>query len=99
METGASLSTRDDWEKLQPAWVRCPLTVREREIVREVACGYNNEEIGALFHISTHTVHTHMYRARLKLRAPNRARLIALVFRYGILRWDGDRLLICADDL
>jgi DNA-binding CsgD family transcriptional regulator len=94
MAIGASLSTRDGRE-----FPNRPLTQQERRVVRLAALGNTNRMIGAILCVSPHTVHSHLCRARIKLRASDRTHLVALAFRYGILRWDGDRLLICADDL
>jgi DNA-binding CsgD family transcriptional regulator len=94
MGIGASSSTFDDRK-----FPDKPLTQQERQVVRLVALGNTNQTIGMILFISPHTVHSHLYRARIKLRALDRTHMVALAFRYGMLRWDGDRLLICADDL
>jgi LuxR family transcriptional regulator, positive regulator of biofilm formation len=48
------------------------LTAREREILRLIAAGCQNIEIGDRLCISTHTVKTHIYNLFKKIDVPNR---------------------------
>jgi DNA-binding NarL/FixJ family response regulator len=60
------------------------LTERERELVAWVATGRSNEEIGQGLFISPATVRTHVGRAMLKLRARDRAQLVAFAVQSGL---------------
>ena len=48
------------------------LTRREREIVKKLAEGRSNREIARHFHISPHTVRTHLYNIYKKINVENR---------------------------
>ncbi|MFC4334422.1 response regulator [Salininema proteolyticum] len=60
------------------------LTGRETEILRWVATGLANDEIGARLHISPATVRTHVGRILTKLSARDRAALVAIAYRSGL---------------
>ncbi|ACU37127.1 response regulator transcription factor [Actinosynnema pretiosum subsp. pretiosum] len=57
------------------------LTPRERDVVREVARGLGNREIGDALHLSLSTVKTHLAAAQGKTGARNRVELAAWAFR------------------
>jgi PAS domain S-box-containing protein len=59
------------------------LTAREREVVREIAEGATTGEIASKLFISAPTVETHVRKAMGRLRAKNRAHLIALALQRG----------------
>lgn len=65
-----------------------PLTPREREIVRHVADGLTNDEIARRLVLSPATVKTHVNRAMTKLDVRDRAQLVVLAYRCGLV---GDR--------
>ncbi|WP_055596475.1 response regulator, partial [Streptomyces hirsutus] len=52
------------------------LTVREREVLVQVAGGHSNDEIAARLEVSPLTVKTHVNRAMAKLGARDRAQLV-----------------------
>ena len=52
------------------------LTNREREILRNIAAGYTNQEIADRLFISTNTVKTHVSNIYAKIDAPNRVQAI-----------------------
>lgn len=60
------------------------LTEREVGIVRVVALGLTNEEIGRRLGISSATVKTHVRNAMRKLDAHDRGRLVALAHQLGL---------------
>ena len=60
------------------------LTERELEILRWVATGLSNEEIGRRLFISPATVRTHVGRLLSKLEARDRAGLVAIAYRSGL---------------
>jgi DNA-binding NarL/FixJ family response regulator len=60
------------------------LTDREREVLRLVADGATNREIGSQLHISENTVSFHMKNILAKLHLKNRAQAAAFAIRAGI---------------
>ena len=58
------------------------LTAREREILVAIAAGATNSEIAAKFHISLHTVKTHIYNLYKKIDVHNRLEATLWVARY-----------------
>ena len=65
------------------------LTEREREVVALVAQGLSNDEIGRALDISTATARTHVSRAMVKLGARDRAQLVVIAYRSGLVAVDG----------
>jgi DNA-binding NarL/FixJ family response regulator len=65
------------------------LTEREREILTRVAEGLSNEEIAALLVVSPLTVKTHVNHAMTKLGARDRAQLVVIAYRTGLVRVAG----------
>lgn len=61
------------------------LTQREREIVEAATEGLDNAQIAARFHISQFTVKTHVNRAMMKVDAHDRAGLVTLAYKAGIM--------------
>jgi PAS domain S-box-containing protein len=55
------------------------LTIREREIITQVALGYETDQIAKDLFISPQTVRTHVRNAMIKLGAHTRAQLVAIV--------------------
>ena len=55
------------------------LTMREREVVAGLVCGFTNKQIGQKLGISHRTVEIHRARAMRKLGAPTLAALLTLV--------------------
>ncbi|GJF34698.1 DNA-binding response regulator [Kitasatospora sp. NE20-6] len=62
------------------------LTPREREITLLVAHGLSNHEIAERLTVSYPTVRTHVQRALAKTDSRDRAQLVALAFRTGLIR-------------
>lgn len=62
------------------------LTEREREIVALVAHGLSNDDIAARLYVSPLTAKTHVNRAMTKLGARDRAQLVVLAYRSGLVR-------------
>ncbi len=60
------------------------LSFREREIMRLVAQGLSNKEIGARLHITEGTVKTHVHNVLHKLKIENRIQAAAYVVRNGL---------------
>ncbi|MGH3678856.1 MAG: response regulator transcription factor, partial [Natronosporangium sp.] len=67
------------------AW-RASLTERELQVLRGMAEGKSNAEIGRDLYVSEDTVKTHARRLFRKLRARDRAHAVAVGFRAGALR-------------
>jgi DNA-binding NarL/FixJ family response regulator len=62
------------------------LTDRERQIAALVARGLSNDEIAARLFLSPLTAKTHVNRAMAKLGARDRAQLVVLAYRSGLVR-------------
>jgi DNA-binding NarL/FixJ family response regulator len=62
-----------------------PLSVREREVLIEVAGGWSNAEIGERLHISAATAKTHVSRLLMKLDAHDRAQLVMIAYETGVV--------------
>jgi DNA-binding NarL/FixJ family response regulator len=61
------------------------VTEREREVLRRLAQGLSNDQIGAELFISGETVRTHVQKASRKLGAGNRTQAVALAMRAGLI--------------
>jgi DNA-binding NarL/FixJ family response regulator len=61
------------------------LTQREREVLRLLADGLANEEIGKSLHISPETVRTHVRKAMSKLEAATRTQAVATALRQSLI--------------
>lgn len=62
-----------------------PVTAREYDVLRLVAAGHTNPEIGAELNLSINTVKTYLRTVMHKLAARNRAQLIANARGQGLL--------------
>jgi DNA-binding NarL/FixJ family response regulator len=61
------------------------LTQREREVLRELAEGKSNEQIGETLSISPQTVRTHLQKAMEKLGATTRVQAVAIALRESFI--------------
>jgi DNA-binding NarL/FixJ family response regulator len=61
------------------------LTQREREVLRALADGLSNEEIGRRLFISPETVRTHVRKAMAKLDADTRTQAVATALRQSLI--------------
>jgi two-component system, NarL family, response regulator LiaR len=61
------------------------LTVREREVLRHVALGQSNKEIGEALFISEETVKSHVGNVLAKLQVENRAQAIVQALKRGLV--------------
>lgn len=64
------------------------LTNRELEVMKLAADGKSNEEIAGELHLSVLTVRTHVQRAMTKLGARDRAQLVVLAYKNGLVSPD-----------
>jgi len=62
------------------------LTTREQEVLRWLALGLTTKEIGQQLHLSPRTVEKHEENIRAKLQVPNRAALVVLAVRMGLVQ-------------
>ncbi|WP_250029368.1 response regulator [Paractinoplanes maris] len=62
------------------------LTGRERDVLTEVARGLANDDIAATLHLSPATVRTYVSRLLSKLGARDRAQLVVVAYRTGLVR-------------
>ncbi|WP_431776005.1 response regulator [Streptomyces cucumeris] len=77
---------RDGGESAYDASRLDALTVREREVLVQVAGGLSNDEIATLLEVSPLTVKTHVNRAMAKLGARDRAQLVVISYETGLVR-------------
>ncbi|NGO12766.1 response regulator transcription factor [Streptomyces sp. HC44] len=68
-----------------PASHSAPVTAREYDVLRLVAAGYTNPEIGDELNLSVNTVKSYLRDMMHKLAARNRAQLIANARAHGLL--------------
>ena len=61
------------------------LTQREREVLRLLADGMRNEEIGAQLHIAAETARAHIRNAMRKLDADTRTHAVAMALRQSLI--------------
>jgi len=61
------------------------LTQRERDVLRMLADGHSNEEIGKALFISPETVRTHVRKAMAKLDADTRTEAVATAIRQSLI--------------
>ncbi|KFG75905.1 response regulator [Streptomyces mutabilis] len=66
------------------------LTVRERQVLVQVAGGHSNDEIAERLEVSPLTVKTHVNRAMAKLGARDRAQLVVIAYESGLVRPRGE---------
>ena len=64
------------------------LTDREREVLALVAEGLSNDDIASRLFLSPLTAKTHVSRSMMKLGARDRAQLVVLAYRSGLVRAD-----------
>ncbi|MEU8823727.1 response regulator transcription factor [Streptomyces sp. NPDC048636] len=76
----------DDGDSAYDATRLDALTVREREVLVQVAGGLSNDEIATLLEVSPLTVKTHVNRAMAKLGARDRAQLVVISYETGLVR-------------
>jgi len=67
-----------------------PLTQRETEILRAIAVGLSNKEIGKRLRISVSTVKNHVHNILEKLQVAHRRAAIKLAYQCGLLSDRGD---------
>jgi NarL family two-component system response regulator LiaR len=65
-----------------------PLTVREQELLRELARGLSNDQIAEALHISEATVRTHVSHILAKLSLTNRTQAALYALRQGLASLD-----------
>jgi two-component system nitrate/nitrite response regulator NarL len=82
-EAGAVAVTRE--LRLRDRGDRCPLSPRERAVLGQVADGRTNAAIAHRLGISPRTVRTHLEHLFDKLEAADRAHLVAIAMRRGLL--------------
>jgi DNA-binding NarL/FixJ family response regulator len=71
---------------MKPRGMKSPLTPREYDVLRLLAEGLGNDEIGGELGISGETVRTHVHKACERLGASTRTQAVATALRGGMLR-------------
>lgn len=66
------------------------LTPRELEVTQMVARGLSTEQVARELIIGEATVRTHLYRVQTKLGVQDRAQLVSLAYRSGLMQAAGD---------
>jgi DNA-binding NarL/FixJ family response regulator len=61
------------------------LTVRQRDVLRLIASGLSNEQVGKALVLSPETVRTHLRKAMRKLDADNRTQAVATAIRQSLI--------------
>ncbi len=61
------------------------LSAREVEVLALVACGRSNRDIGTELHLSALTVKSHLARIARKLGTGDRAEMVAVALRAGVI--------------
>jgi DNA-binding NarL/FixJ family response regulator len=77
--TAARIATQEGEDRL------AVLTQREREVLALVGEGMSNDEVGAELHLSPATARTHVSNAMRKLGARDRAQLVVIAYRTGLV--------------
>jgi DNA-binding NarL/FixJ family response regulator len=78
--------SRPELGRQEPGLELSGLTEREREILVLVAHGLSNDDIAERLYVSPLTVKTHVNRAMTKLNVRDRAQLVVLAYRTGLVR-------------
>jgi DNA-binding CsgD family transcriptional regulator len=80
------------WRRAGSTWIPAEgarqspkVTQREREVLRLLADGLRNEEIGKRLFISPETVRTHVRKAMAKLEADTRTQAVAEAIRQRLI--------------
>lgn len=68
------------------------LSLREAEILRQIALGSTSQEIAATLNVSIKTVQNHHYRIKDKIGARSDAHLVWLALGAGLIEGGSDRL-------
>lgn len=77
--TASRIATQEGEDRL------AVLTQREREVLALVGQGLSNDEIGAELFLSPATARTHVSHAMAKLNARDRAQLVVIAYRTGLV--------------
>ena len=80
-----SVGARLAAQPTEPAGPPGSLTEREAAVLRLIALGHTNAEIGALLRISVRTVESHRLHIQRKLRRATRAELVGYAIERGLL--------------
>ena len=83
---GESLLPAGVASKLAESMARPELSEREREVLRYIANGRSNKEIGQVLYISENTVKAHVKSILTKLDAMGRTEAIAIALERGLVR-------------
>jgi ATP/maltotriose-dependent transcriptional regulator MalT len=78
-----SLVTQEIWPEL-----RQPPSRRETDVLKLIAQGLSNKEIGVELFVAEDTVKTHVRNLLVKLKAKNRAHAVAIGIAQGVIHAD-----------
>jgi DNA-binding CsgD family transcriptional regulator len=82
-----------------PVALGTALTPRERQVLTLLAEGLSSIEIGRRLLITANTVKSHLYRMGLRLGCGDRAGMVAVAYRTGLLRIPDAELMRQAHEL
>jgi DNA-binding NarL/FixJ family response regulator len=72
--------------KLAESIVRPQLSMSERQVLKYLANGRSNKEIGRVLYISEHTAKAHVRAIMRKLNADSRTEVIAIAIKHGLIK-------------
>ena len=88
---GARLASGETQTGLEAAKLAAAILLsgREQEVLRLLATGHTNQQIGKMLFISVRTAETHRAHIMQKLRLTTRAQLVHYALQHGLLTEDG----------
>jgi two-component system response regulator NreC len=82
---GAAIAAMRSVPEMAHASATNPLTDRETEVLRYIALGHTNAEIGSILHVATRTVEHHRSAIMHKLGLRTRAELVRYASERGLM--------------
>ncbi|MBV8216553.1 MAG: response regulator transcription factor, partial [Verrucomicrobia bacterium] len=83
---GESVLSANFAAKLAESIARPELSKRERQVLKYLASGRSNKEIGQILYVSEHTAKSHVRSIMAKLNADSRTEVISIAIKRGFLK-------------